>query len=151
MPHQRNPIEQNQSCKMVGSETRRVAVVLRFNQERSHMSNVYYLLDEKMDMHFRTFLETLDKAWAFGITKYNVEQNDRRVRSVFNSSRNLIRSRRQALDRLYLNSSYEKSRSELNQFRKRLTDDPRHVVMSFHKRIAKNNVDLDDRCALAAF
>jgi hypothetical protein len=108
-----------------------------------------------MIRHLQTFDYTLNCAWKSAIAKYNVDLNDRQVRSVFNSLDNLIRSRRQALDTLYVRSSYailyEKPHSRLNELRAGLADDPRRVVLSFHKRIAKNKVDLGDPRALAAF
>jgi hypothetical protein len=119
------------------------------------MSNVYHLLDHKMNRHFQTFYYNLEEAWKLSIARYSVEHNHRQVRSVFNSLKNLIRSRSQALEALYVHSAYailyEKRRSKLDDIRARLADDRGRVVISLHKRIANNNVDLDDPRALAAF
>jgi hypothetical protein len=152
----RNAIGQNQSCKVDGSETRHVAVVLHFNEERTLMSNVYSLLNENMNRHHRKFSYDLDSTSDSAIARHNVELNDPQVRSVFKSLDNLMTSRYVATDKLYRHNIYaihhgKNPQKELKDIRAKLADDPRRIVLSFHERLTKNNVDLADPRALAAF
>jgi hypothetical protein len=119
------------------------------------MSNVYSLLNEKMNRHHQQVFYDLDRTSDSAIARQNVELNDRQVRSVLNSPNNLITSRYVGTDSLYSNGIYalhrEKPAPELKALRAKLADDPRRVLIEFHKRPTKNNVDLGDPRALAAF
>jgi hypothetical protein len=119
------------------------------------MSNVYSLLNEKMNRHHQRVFHDLDRTSDSAIARHNVELNDRQVHSVFNSLENLVTSRYDATDRLYSHGIYKlhhgKPARELKELRTKLADDPRHVLISFHKRLRKNNVNLEDPRALAAF
>jgi len=119
------------------------------------MNNVYSLLHENVNRHHKKLFYDLDNSLALAIAKYNVDLNDRQARSVFNSLSNLTTSRYVATDTLCSNGIYalhrEKPAPELKALRATLADDPRRVLISLHRRLAKNDVDLGDPKALAAF
>jgi hypothetical protein len=138
-----------------GSATQTVALVLHFNQERTHMSKVYSFLNEKIDKRLRRLPDNLESKWNATIHRYKVDPNDRQVRSVFNSLNNIMSSRHDAHERLYNNLIYALHRGKpshaLKEIRAKLVDDPRRVLMELHKRLKKNSIDLDEPRALAAF
>jgi hypothetical protein len=119
------------------------------------MSNVHSLLAEKMNKHLRKFQNDLGSTWVSAVARYNVEQNDRQVRSVFKSLNNLIRPKYDATDRLCRDGIYAihhgKPNRGLAKIRAELAKAPRRIVLLLHKRLRKNNVNLADPRALAAF
>jgi hypothetical protein len=129
--------------------------VLHFNEKRTHMGNVHHLLDERMQKRLGKFSYDLDNAWRSAITRRYLDPTHGQVRSIFKSLNRLIRDRRDVHDSLCSKNMYAIQRgkipqNELKELRARLADDPRHVLLSFHKRIANNDVDLDDPDTLAA-
>jgi hypothetical protein len=120
------------------------------------MSNVHSLLNEKMNRHFDRFSYDLENAWRSAISRYNIDPTHRGVRSVFMPLNNIIGDRYDAHDTLCRHNIHaihygKNPQHELRELRTTLADDARRVVISFHKRITKNNVDLEDPRALAAF
>jgi hypothetical protein len=119
------------------------------------MNNVYCLLGTKMDKKLCKFHYDLDSMMQLTFAKYGVERDHRQARSIVEFMHNLIRSRYKMHNDLYnkvISAIHHATpRNELTEVRKKLVIGPRGVLTSFHNKITKSDVGLEDPRALAAF
>jgi hypothetical protein len=119
------------------------------------MSTVYSLLSARVHNILSKFSYDLDRMWNSTIAAYHIDPKYPHVRRVFELLSDTMTSRYKKCDKLYDESlfaiNYEERRHGLGEIRKKLADDPRRVLTSFHNKITKSEVDLHDPRAATAF
>jgi hypothetical protein len=119
------------------------------------MSNVYCLLGIKMDKTLDQFCDDVENMMQVTFAKYGVDPDHRQASSIIEVMSNLIRSRYKMHSDLYnkaISAIHRATRrNELTEVRKKLVIGPRWVLTSFHNKITKSDVDLEDPRALTAF
>jgi hypothetical protein len=118
------------------------------------MNEVYSLLAVKMDTKLQRCYYDLNSMVQLTFAKYGVERDHPRACSIIKVMDNLIKSRLKMHDDLnyFILSIHRPTRkNELTEVRKTLVSGPRRILTSFHNKITKSDVDLQDPRVLAAF
>jgi hypothetical protein len=137
----------------VGSETRRVVVVLRETNVMS--ANIYRIFDLRMNEKSRALHQALMSTIKSTYAKYRVDQDYWQSALILQPMYDVIGSRYEMHNELdfrvsrALNSG--KTKNEMREIRKNLTTGPRRTLVTFHNKITKREVDLENPKALAAF
>jgi hypothetical protein len=118
------------------------------------MNNVYSLLAAQMNTRLVRFDRDFNSMVQLTAARYGVERDHPQVCSIIRLMDNLIKSRLKMHDDLncFILSIHRPMRkNELIEVRKKLVIGPRRVLTSFHNKITKSNVDLENPRTLAAF
>jgi hypothetical protein len=142
-----------QSCKVVGSETRHVVVVLRENNVMS--ADVYRIFDLRMDEKDRELHQALERMMTATFAKYRVDREYWQSVLILEPLYDAIRLRYEMRDNLHYRVSSVlnagRMKMVMREIRKRLTTGPCRVRIAFHSKIKNRDVDLENPKALAAF
>ena len=118
-------------------------------------ANIYRIFDLRMNEKGRGLHQALESMIKSTYAKYRVDQDFWQSDLILQPMYDVIQSRYEMSDELDRRVSWAlnsgRTKNEMHAIRKNLTTGPRRVLVTFHNKITKRDVDLENPKALAAF